>query len=191
MGLQENETGKWIWQWGDNGSFKGFCIANPAKKQALVYFTHSTWGLHITTDILDAFFPQQTWWPPTWIGYEFYEKKNMLAFWSTLDKQGYDRASEIVRGLEQRDTSFKLPESDVNDLGFILLRKGMKNEAIDIFKYNLATNPNSSDAYDSLAEGYDDIGEKELAIENFKRSVQLNPQNTYAADRIKKLEEGK
>jgi CubicO group peptidase (beta-lactamase class C family) len=191
IGLQENERGQWVWQWGDNGDFKGFCIANPKKKEALVYFTHSTWGLHITSDILNTFFSQQTWWSNTWIGYEFYEKKNMLAFWSALDKQGYDHALEITRDLKQNDTSFNLPESDVNDLGFILLRKGMKKESIDIFKYNLAANPGSSNAYDSLAEGYDDIGEKELAIENFRKSFELNPQNTYAADRVKKLEEGK
>lgn len=191
IGLQENETGKWVWQWGDNGDFKGFCIANPKKKEALVYFAHSTWALHITTDILNTFFSQQTWWSNTWLGYEFYEKKNMLAFWSALDKQGYDHGLEISQGLKQKDTSFTLPESDVNDLGFILLRKGMKSEAVEIFKYNLATNPTSANAYDSLAEGYDDLGEKELAIKNFKKAVELNPQNTYAADRIKKLEEGK
>lgn len=187
MGLQENETGRWAWQWGDNGDFKGFCIINPAKKEALVYFTHSTWGLHITSDILNEFFGKQTWWPATWNSYEFYEKKNMLAFWGQLDKQGYSHAAEIVSNFKQKDTSFKLPESDVNDLGFILLRKGMKNEAIEIFKYNLAENPDSADAYDSLAEGYDDMGEKELAIVNFKKSVALNPKNNYAAERIKKL----
>jgi CubicO group peptidase (beta-lactamase class C family) len=188
IGIQENETGEWVWQWGDNGDFKGFCIANPKKKEALVYLTHSNWGLHITTDVLNAFFPKQTWWPPIWNGYEFYEKKNMLAFWSQLDKQGYDHALEIVQDLKQRDTSFKLPETDVNDLAFILLGKNMKNEAIDIFKYNLAVNPNSADAYENLAEGYDDMGEKTLAIENFKKAVELNPKNNYAVDRIKKLE---
>jgi CubicO group peptidase (beta-lactamase class C family) len=188
IGIQENETGEWVWQWGDNGDFKGFCIANPEKKQALVYFTHSNWGLHITTDVLNAFFPEQTWWPPIWNGYEFYEKKNMLAFWSQLDKQGYDHALEVAQDLKQKDASFKLPETDVNDLAFILLGRNMKNEAIDIFKYNLAVNPNSADAYEGLAEGYDDIGNKELAIENFKKSVELNPENNYASDRIKKLE---
>ncbi|HWB25625.1 MAG TPA: serine hydrolase [Chitinophagaceae bacterium] len=188
MGLQENETGKWAWQWGDNGDFKGFCIANPKKHEALVYFTHSNWGLHITTDILNAFLPKQTWWPPVWIGYEFYEKKNMLAFWGQLEKQGYDNAQAIAADLKQKDSSFLLPESDVNDLAFILLGKGMKNQAIDIFKYNLAANPNSADAYEGLAEGYDDMGEKELAIENFKKSVELNPKNTYASNRIKKLQ---
>jgi CubicO group peptidase (beta-lactamase class C family) len=188
IGLQENEKGKWMWQWGDNGNFKGFCIVNPDKKEALIYFTHSNWGLHITTDVLNAFFPKQTWWPPVWIGYEFYEKKNMLDFWSQLDKQGYDHALEIAHDLKQKDTSFKLPETDLNDLGFILLGKNMKKESIDVFKYNAGANANDGDAYNGLAEAYDEIGEKKLAIENFKKSVELNPQNTYAADRIKKLE---
>jgi CubicO group peptidase (beta-lactamase class C family) len=191
MGLQENETGKWIWQWGDNGEFKGFCIANPAKKEALVYFAHSGWGLHITTDILNAFFPAQTWWPNIWTGYQFYQKKSMEAFWAQLEQQGYDHASDIAHNLKQSDTSFLLPESDVNDLGFILLRKNRKKDAIHIFKYNLEANPNSANAFDSLAEGYDDTGEKELAIINFKKAVELDPKNTYAADRIKKLESEK
>lgn len=188
IGLQENETGEWIWQWGDNGDFKGFCIANPRKKEALVYFTHSNWGLHITADVLNDFFPKQTWWPSIWTDYQFYEKKNMEAFWAQLDKKSYDHASEIALDLKRNDTSFKIPESDVNDLAFILLGKNMKNEAIDIFKYNLATNPNSGSTYEGLAEGYDDAGEKELAIKNFKKAVELNPNNGYAADRIKKLQ---
>ncbi|MBS1600035.1 MAG: serine hydrolase [Bacteroidetes bacterium] len=188
IGIQENETGDWIWQWGDNGGFKGFCIANPNKKNAVIYFTHSGWGLHITTEILNAFFPGQTWWPPIWIGYEFYEKNNMLIFWKELEKQGYDRAGRIADDLQKQNASFKIPESDVNDLAFIQLRKGKKKEALDIFKYNLETHPNSADAFEGLAEGYEDIGEKELAIKNFKKSLELNPKNNYAADRIKKLE---
>lgn len=188
IGLQENETGQWIWQWGDNGDFKGFCMANPEKKEALIYLTHSKWGLHITSDILSTFFPPQTWWPTIWLDYQFYEKPNMLAFWAQLDSQGYDRATAIAQGLKQKDSTFFIPQSDVNDLAFILLGKDMKKEAIDIFKYNLAANPNSADAYESLAEGYEDIGEKELALQNFKKTVELDPNNHYAADRIKALE---
>ncbi|SRR5579871_41048 len=191
MGLQENETGRWAWQWADNGNFKGFCIVNPNKKQAFVYFTNSNWGLHITTDLLNAFFPKQTWWPPIWNGYEFYEKKNMLAFWSELDKQGYDHALEIAHALKQRDTSFLLPESDVNDLGFILLGKKMKNQSIDIFTFNVSEHPESSMTYEGLAEAYDEAGAKDLALETFKKVVRLNPNNNYAAGRIKELESEK
>lgn len=188
IGIQENETGRWVWQWGDNGDFKGFCIANPTKKEALVYFTHSNWGLHITTDVLNTFFPKQAWWPDIWIGYEFYEKANMEMFWAQLEKRGYDQASVIARELKQKDSTFLIPESDVNDLAYILLGKGRKSEAMDIFKYNLATNPKSSDAYEGLAEGYEDIGDKELALKNFKKALELNPDNGAAAAHIKKLE---
>lgn len=191
IGIQENETGDWVWQWGDNGNFKGFCIANPRKKEALVYFAHSTWGLHITTDILNTFFPGQTWWANRWTGYQFDEGDNMKAFWAQLDKQGYDHLAEIASDLKQQNPSFTLPESDVNDLGFILLGKNQKKEAVYVFKYNLEANPNSANAYDSLAEGYDDLGEKDLAIKNFRKAIELDPKNTYAADRIKKLEAGR
>jgi len=191
VGLQENETGKWIWHWGDNGDFKAFYIANPEKKELLVYFTYSTWGLHVTTDILNTFFSKQTWWPCLWTGYQFHELERMKAFWANLDKQGYNHATEIDKEMKQKDSGFNLPEDDVNDLGFILMRDEKKKEAVEIFKYNLDLHPGSANAYDSLAEGYDALGDKESAIKNFKKAVELNPKNTYAAEQIKKLEEAK
>lgn len=188
VGLQENETGKWIWHWGDNGDFKAFYIANPEKKEILVYFTYNTWGLHITTDILNEFFPKQTWWPCLWTGYQFHELKRMEAFMAKLKKQGYEHAAEIADKMKEKDSDFNLPEDDVNDLGFILMRDDKKKEAVEIFKFNLAKFRNSANAYDSLAEGYEAAGEKELAIKNFKKAIELNPKNTYAADRIRELE---
>jgi Tfp pilus assembly protein PilF len=76
----------------------------------------------------------------------------------------------------------------VNDLGFILMRDDKKKEAVEVFKFNLSMFPNSANAYNSLAEGYQATGEKDLAIKNFKKTVELDPKNTYAADRLKELE---
>ncbi len=42
--------------------------------------------------------------------------------------------------------------------------------------------------YDSLGEAYVANGNRELAIANFKKSVELNPQNTNGIARRKKLE---
>jgi Tfp pilus assembly protein PilF len=47
--------------------------------------------------------------------------------------------------------------------------------------------PNSSKAYDSLAEAYMDDGEKELAIKNYQISLQLNPGNNNAVEKLKQL----
>lgn len=90
--------------------------------------------------------------------------------------------------MKRKDSGFNLPEDDVNDLGFILMRDDKKKEAVEIFKFNLDRFPDSANAYDSLAEGHDAAGDKELAVKNFKKAVELNPKNTYAADRIKELE---
>jgi Flp pilus assembly protein TadD len=58
------------------------------------------------------------------------------------------------------------------------------------FKLNVEFNPKSWNAYDSLAEAYMQAGEKELAIANYKKSLELNPGNTNATDALKKLSGG-
>jgi CubicO group peptidase (beta-lactamase class C family) len=187
MGLQENEQGKWLWQWGDNGDFKGLCVVNSGKKEALVYFTHSNWGLHIASDVLSAYFPPQTWWINSWLEYQFFEKKNVELFWTRMDKEGYDHASAIAMDLKRKDTAFTIPQTDLNDLGFIMIGRNKKKEAVEIFKYDVEAYPNDGDAYNGLAQAYEENGDKQLAINNYKKSVELNPQNNFAADRIKQL----
>jgi Tfp pilus assembly protein PilF len=45
-----------------------------------------------------------------------------------------------------------------------------------------------ANVYDSLGEAYLKQGEKALAVENYKKSLDLNPQNENARDVLKKLE---
>jgi len=42
-------------------------------------------------------------------------------------------------------------------------------------------------AYDDLGEAYMDAAEKKLAIKNYKRSLQLDPAQTYATAKLKQL----
>ena len=58
-----------------------------------------------------------------------------------------------------------------------------------MFKLNVETYPSSSNVYDSLGEGYMENGEYELAIRNYMKSLELNPNNTNAVDKLKELEE--
>ena len=79
-------------------------------------------------------------------------------------------------------------EGDFNRLGYTLLQGGKVAEAIEIFKLNVEAYPDSWNAYDSLAEAYMTQGQKELAAKNYRRSVELNPENTAAIEALKKLE---
>ena len=56
-----------------------------------------------------------------------------------------------------------------------------------LFRINAELHPESWNAYDSLAEGYMEAGEKDEAIKYYRRSLELNPKNTNAVEILKKL----
>jgi cytochrome c-type biogenesis protein CcmH/NrfG len=51
--------------------------------------------------------------------------------------------------------------------------------------------PVSGTVYDSLGEAYMDAGRKDLAIQNYEKSLQLNPKNDKAVNMLKKLKNEK
>ena len=43
-----------VWQWGDNGSWKNFLLAHPASGSGVVIFTNGSRGLNLARRILGA-----------------------------------------------------------------------------------------------------------------------------------------
>jgi tetratricopeptide (TPR) repeat protein len=72
-------------------------------------------------------------------------------------------------------------------LGYCLLGKKKIEEAIEVFKINAADYPQSWNAHDSLGEAYLLNGNRELSIESYRKSLQLNPENSSASEALKKL----
>jgi CubicO group peptidase (beta-lactamase class C family) len=112
---------------------------------------------------------------------------------SALDKTIAEKG--IAAGIARyRDLKAKQPatydfaEPELNRLGYQLLRNGKPKEAIEIFKLNVEAYPQGFNAYDSLAEAYMTINERELAIQNYKKSLELNPNNTNATEILKRLD---
>jgi len=79
-------------------------------------------------------------------------------------------------------------EGEVNVLGYMLLQHGRIADAIEVFQLNVEKFPQSANVYDSLGEAYGAHGDRELAIKNYRKSLELNPKNTNAVDALKKLE---
>jgi tetratricopeptide (TPR) repeat protein len=73
-----------------------------------------------------------------------------------------------------RDRSMKIAtEADINGYGYQLLGAGKTDEAIEMFRKNVKDHPQSWNVYDSLGEGYDRKGDKKLAIENYRRAMNM------------------
>jgi CubicO group peptidase (beta-lactamase class C family) len=93
-------------------------------------------------------------------------------------------------GKEQAD-NVAVSEQRLNALGYELLRAKKARESLAVFALNAELYPQSFNVYDSLGDAYAEGGAKELAIKNYRRSLELNPQNRNAARMLKKLEGGK
>jgi CubicO group peptidase (beta-lactamase class C family) len=90
---------------------------------------------------------------------------------------------------ESAASKFDFNEGTLNQLGYILLTKGDTQDAIQVFQMNVQEYPKSWNCYDSLGEAYMKAGQKELAIENYNKSIELNPDNKNGVDMLKKLKE--
>jgi len=78
-------------------------------------------------------------------------------------------------------------EAEFNNSGYELIKTGKLKDAIEIFKLVTKYYPHSSNAYDSLGEAYMKANENEQAIENYKKSLILNPNNENAKEMLKKI----
>lgn len=74
-------------------------------------------------------------------------------------------------------------EADVNTLGYQFLSGGKIDDAIEVFKKNTELYSDSWNVWDSLAEGYMNKGDKQLAIDYYKRALSMAPENQH--ERIK------
>ena len=111
---------------------------------------------------------------------------------TTFKQNGVESAVRQYNDLKNRQAKFYNfeSESELNNLGYFLMNNlGKIKEAIEIFSLNVVAFPTSANAYDSLGEAYMRNGKKALAVKNFQKSVELNPQNTNALEMLKKLKE--
>lgn len=109
-------------------------------------------------------------------------------FFQELNTKGVAAAVEVFNKKHSEDDAW-IPFSEIrmNILGYQKLQSGEVEEAIELFKLNVIAYPESSNTYDSLGEAYMVNGQNELAIKNYNKSLELNPDNENAKDKLKQL----
>lgn len=105
-------------------------------------------------------------------------------------KRNYENLLQLYDSVASMYPSFAIPEGNLNTLGLQLVFNPNKSlQGINVLLLATKIYPNSANLYDSLAEGYLFIGNKEKAIESFKKSLGLNSQNQNAISRLEQLKE--
>lgn len=78
-------------------------------------------------------------------------------------------------------------EDELTMYGYSLLWDDNVKDAIKIFQL-IVSEFNSANSYDSLGEAYLKDGNKKLALLNYKKSLEMNPDNFVAEDQIELME---
>ncbi len=122
---------------------------------------------------------QQQPYQPNYRGIEYWNK-NITAKNDPMMDEELQRAAATIKPLCRHYGEF-------NAYGYVLLAAKKNTEAINVFKLNTLIYPDNAGVFDSLAEGWERSGNKEAAIINYKKVLQLKPGDEKAMKKIKEL----
>ncbi len=171
-------------------------------------YTSYTWVARYTLQFLNAYLkhdaaamaylkrkPTENGVPKHFMSVDFRAAKgapvSLEAFRAALGRGGFDHAGSIYAEMRKKNPDFKLNEEAMNSWAYQLMGENHLSEATELLKLNVQMYPESWNVYDSLAEAYMKANQKELAIQNYEKSLQLNPKNQNGIEMLKKLNEMK
>ena len=190
-GLQQTDAGRAVFQWGDNAGYKGFVTANLRERSGIVVFTNSDNGMGLMGEIVTTAMGSDQ--PGfDWLGYESFnsprrEVRRILE--RVLENEGLQATISEYHSLKRRYPAEAFQEGLLNGLGYSLMGQERYEDAVTVFALNVKEYPNSFNPYDSLGEAYMRHGDVERAIENYERSVELNPDNSNGVRMLAELRE--
>jgi len=109
-------------------------------------------------------------------------------FDDALRRGGVDGAMQYYhRRREEDSTALLFIEPQMNRLGYTYLGRGQVTEALAVFRLNIEAFPESFNVYDSYGEALMADHQYELAVRNYARSVELNPENDNGREKLSQL----
>lgn len=115
-------------------------------------------------------------------------KENALEIIKNMGDDSLTAALDKIRKLQNDGGDIYVEEASINNIGYALLNKEKYADAIEVFRFNIETYPQSANAYDSYAEALMKSGDIENAAANYRKSLELNPDNANAREMLKNLE---
>ena len=105
-----------------------------------------------------------------------------------MSPEASSRAESGIDELSKAEAGQRLLEGRVNQRGDILLQGDSVKQATCVFRGNVQAFPGSANTYDSLGEAYLAAGYTSLSVENYKKSLELDPENENAREVLKRIQ---
>jgi CubicO group peptidase (beta-lactamase class C family) len=167
---------------GDDDGFQTMLVAFSESGKGAAVMANSDFGSLVFAPLMESLAKEYG-----WTSYVAEPVRPYLRFILVSRKLGVGKALEDYSAQRAKGPAKEFSPVDLNAGGYALLGAGQTEDAIRVFSANVTLYPNNSNAYDSLAEGYMTAGEKDLAILNYRKSLELNPKNNNAVAMLLKL----
>ena len=171
-----------IYTIGHGGGINGFNtnISRAPSDKSLVVLLNNTGGapLNAITDAIRSIMHGKE--------YNFPKQSTANAVFAAIQDKGIDAGITYYKTIKDSE-NFDLNEREMNAMGYQLMQADKPDDAAKVFKLIVDEFPESSNAYDSYGEALMALGKNDLAIINYKKSVELNPNNQGGIDFLKKL----
>jgi hypothetical protein len=106
---------------------------------------------------------------------------------ASIFEKGYAQAQNADNENRKKLMRYWHSEDDLNEWGYSFYQKNEMGKAVEIFTLNVMLHPESANVYDSLADAYLKSGNKELAIKNYQKALELDPQKKSARNALDQL----
>jgi len=105
-----------------------------------------------------------------------------------VEKDVASAVAEYRKLKAENSPAFDFSEAELNKLGYQLLDMKRRKDAIEIFRLNAEMFPKSTNVYDALGEAYLADEQKDPALANYRKAIELDPTNSNALLLVKRLE---
>lgn len=171
--------GRIVYHPGGDVGYVSYFLRNTTKDQVVIILSSTELLRHYTPTALMRILDNETY------------KLDQKSLARAMGKEYNQRGPEAMLSLFNRMKSggdYGLNEDEINDLGLRLLYNKKDNKtAIEVLKLNAEMFPQSFNVWDSLGEAYYQAGEKEEAVKNYEKSLQLNPANEGGKRMLEKI----
>lgn len=123
-----------------------------------------------------------------WMGYTPRTLSPIVAAKLIASQRGIERGLAEYRAMRESQPPRFFGPGDLNGWGYMLMEQRRTDDAIRVFSDNVGYYPDNAYAYDSLGEAQLAAGQREAGIQNYRRSLELDPTNTNAAEVLARIE---
>jgi hypothetical protein len=105
-----------------------------------------------------------------------------------IEEEGIEEATRKFREMKDEQRTFHryhFPEWMLRSMGLNYLSTNQVERAIGIFRLNTQQHPESWQAFSDLAEAYAKSGDRERAIQNHQKALEINPEANAPTETLK------